>query len=87
MRNRNKTLNKDSLWQLRQEIVLGSIYIRDYKNSFDIPEEVCFAFFDGFLDDCWDIENELENGITEVDELYAKYDNAEALWNYFCGVE
>ena len=36
------------LWTLRQQIVLGSLHISDYKNKFGLdPKEVC-DFFDGF---------------------------------------
>ena len=77
---------KEKLWDLRQEIVLGSLFYIDYKNSFGIPKEICCNFFDGFIDDCFDIENE-NNGLTDLNDIYDKYDNAEDLWNYFYGIE
>ena len=44
-------LTKEQLWKLRKEIVLGSLYIDDYKNSFGInPENVC-DFFNSFIED------------------------------------
>lgn len=44
----NGWFKDEHLWALRQEIVLGSIYVSDYKNSFGIsPEKVC-DFFTSF---------------------------------------
>ena len=78
---------KEKLWQLRQEIVLGSLFLSHYNNSFDIPVDDCCNFFDGFLDDCVSIESEIENCITALEDLYDKYDNADALCDYFYSVE
>lgn len=79
--------DKEKLWKLRTEICLGSLYYSDYENSFGIPEEDCCAFFDGFIDLCFIMESERENGLTDYQDVYNKYDNAEALWNYFYSVE
>ena len=35
MKKRFEDLTIDELWQLREEIVLYSLYIADYDNSFD----------------------------------------------------
>lgn len=78
---------KEKLWELRKEIILGSMYYSDYDNSFNIPRRTCFSFFDGFVEYCFIIENENENGLTEYDDIYNKYDNADELWNYFYGLE
>lgn len=75
------------LWRLRQEIVLGSMYYSHYENSFGIPEKVCCDFFDSFIEWCFIVEGEKENGFTEYQDIYKKYDNAMALWDYFCGIE
>ena len=82
-----KFWNKEKLWKLRKEIVLGSLFYNDYKNSFDIPEKACFNFFDSFMEYCWDIESEEENGLTEWEDVINKYDNKDELWNYFYGME
>ena len=79
--------NKEKLWKLRKEICLGSLYIHDYENSFDIPAEICCSFFDSFCEWCWIIENEEEIGLTEWKDLLDKYDNADELWDYFYGME
>ena len=75
-------LTKEQLWKLRQEIVLGSIYINDYKNSFKInPESVC-SFFDSFIEDAQqDDDGNFNNRKTE------DFDNAEELYNYYLSCE
>lgn len=78
---------KEKLWKLREEITLGSMFYVDYRNSFGIPEKICYGFFDGFIDLCFIMEKESKNGLTELVDIYAKYDNAEDLWCYFCAVE
>ncbi len=60
---------KERLWNLRQEIKLGSLFIADYRNSFGVaPHKVC-DFFDGFL--------EFVGEVMQVD--YSSYDDA-AFW-------
>ena len=79
--------NKEKLWKLRTEICLNSIFYCDYENSFDIPKKTCFNFFDGFLEDCFIIEEENGNHLVGCEYIFTKYDNMEALWNYFCSLE
>ena len=43
-------LTKEELWQLRQDIRLGSLYTRDYENRFGIDPDYVQSTFDGFLD-------------------------------------
>ena len=75
-------LTKEQLWKLRKEIVLGSLYIDDYKNSFGInPENVC-NFFDSFIEDAQqDDEGNYNN--REIKD----FDNAEELYNYYLSCE
>lgn len=79
--------NKEKLWKLRKEVCLGSLYFSDYENSFDVPVHVCSYFFDGFIEYCFIVEEENENGLTVLQDIYDKYDNADELWDYFCGIE
>ena len=79
--------DKEKLWKLRTEICLGSLYYHHYENSFGIPEKVCCDFFDGFVEWCWIVEDEEENGLTEWKDILDKYDNADELWDYFYGIE
>ena len=80
--------NTEKLWELRKEICLGSLFYKDYKNSFGIPADICANFFDGFLDDCFYIEVEEGRGDNAtIESIYELYGNAQALWDYFCGLE
>lgn len=79
--------NKEKLWKLRREILLGSLCYDDYENSFGIPIRVCFNFFDGFIEWCFIVESEYENGLNKFEDIYNKYDNADELWDYFYGLE
>lgn len=75
-------LTKEQLWKLRQEIVLGSLYINDYKNSFGIDPQAVRNFFDSFIEDAQqDDEGNYNNRKTE------EFDNAEELYNYYMTCE
>ena len=80
-------LTKEQLWKLRQEITLGSIYINDYVNSFGIPAKNCCAFFDSFLEDCWYLADYEDRNIKDIEGIYAAYDDADHLFNYYYGIE
>ena len=75
-------LTKEQLWKLRQEIVLGSLYVNDYKNSFGIdPQGVC-NFFDSFIEDAQqDDEGNFNDRKTE------EFDNADELYDYYLSCE
>ena len=75
-------LTKDQLWELREEIVLGSLYINDYENSFGIdPRGVC-NFFDSFIEDAQqDDEGNFNDRKTE------EFDNADELYDYYMSCE
>lgn len=42
-------LTQDELWALRKEIVLNSLFIHDYRNSFGISPKSACDFFDGYV--------------------------------------
>ena len=80
-------LSQTDLWKLRQEIKLGSLFIADYRNSFDIdPHKVC-DFFDGFLEF---VEEEMQEDFPSCNdkdfwELLPDYDTPEYLLDwYYC---
>lgn len=75
MRN---NLTKEELWALRQEIILGSLFYRHYKNSFGIDEYTCLDFFDGYLDYIIMIANKDFEDI----EL-CEFDNESNLYDYY----
>ena len=79
---------KESLWTLRREIVLNSLFIADYRNSRHIDPHVVCDFFDGFLED---VEARMEEDIPGFNDAYffdhlPKYDNPDTLWDYYCGI-
>ena len=43
-------LTKEQLWALRQEIVLNSLYVADYRNSDGFDEHKVCDFFEGYVD-------------------------------------
>ena len=80
-------MTKKDLQILRNEIVLNSLFISDYENSFGLYPGEVNAFFDGYLDYLEDLM--LEDNCT--DENYfdnlEKYDTLENLWNYYNELE
>lgn len=87
-------LSKKDLWKLRKEIVLNSLYLSDYENSFDIPKEDVCNFFDGYVEELYYIMLE-EIGEDKVKELndkeyyeeLFKRDTEDNLYNYYYGIE
>ena len=80
---------KETLWKLRLEIVLNSLFLSDYYNSFNIDPTAVAVFFDGFLDE---VEMQMEEDIpgfndAQFFEHLPKYDNPDTLWNYYDGME
>ena len=78
-------LSQTDLWKLRQEIKLGSLFIADYRNSFDIdPHKVC-DFFDGFLEFVGEEMREDHPGFNDEDfwELLPDYDTPEYLLDWY----
>lgn len=80
---------KESLWALRQEIVLNSLFIADYRNSLGIDPHIVCDFFDGFLEE---IELQMEEEIPGFNDArffvcLPQYDTPDRLWDYYCGYE
>ena len=68
---------KESLWALRREVVLNSLFIADYHNNRHIDPRVVCDFFDGFLED---VEARMEEDIPGFNDVHffdhlPKYDN------------
>ena len=86
-------LTEKSLPELRQDIVLNSLFVSDYENRFNIsPRQVC-DFFDGYVSFLEElikedgkmpickgdtIQDQIEYG-NEYDKLMVEYDNTENL--------
>lgn len=86
-------LNKDELKQLRKEIVLGSLYLSDYENSFNIDPKAVKDLCDGFIEDVWDKVNNRDDYFKEYsdksDEELIDMDihNFESFYDYYTSIE
>ena len=79
-------MNKNTLWQLRTEIVLNSLFESDYQNSFGFTTQSVCAFFDGYMDYLEELM--AEDGVSDSDvfNVLGKYDTIDNLcawWNMF----
>ena len=79
---------RESLWALRREIVLNSLFIADYRNSLNIDPQMLCSFFDGFLEE---VEMQMEEEIpgfkdAQFFDYLPQYDNPDTLWDYYCGI-
>lgn len=82
-------MSEETLWKLRQEIKLGSLFIADYRNSFGVdPHKVC-DFFDGFLEFVEEEMREDHPRFNDADfwELLPNYDTPEYLLDWYCCFE
>lgn len=78
---------ESDLWKLRMEIPLGSLYVRDYENSFGFTAESVCNFFDGFLDFIEEIAREERGNGVEWQDIIDEYDTEDRLiewWYCFC---
>lgn len=80
MRKAFEDLTSAELSQLRKEVILNSVFIYDYSNSFGFNSWDICSFFDGYVS----YLNELarEDGYEGIDYL-TKYDTEENLYSWF----
>jgi hypothetical protein len=84
---RFEELTKQDLTKLRKEIVLNSLYISDYRNSFGFREDSVCAFFEGYVDYITELAE--EDGFVFTDnnffDMVNKYDTEDNLLSwYYC---
>lgn len=84
LRDEYENGSEKELIELREEIPVGSLFIADYRNSFDLdPRAVC-NFFDSYLDYLEELMN--DDGIKDDDfwKRFPEYDNDDNLiaWLY-----
>lgn len=79
--------NEKNLWKLRKEISLCSLFVSDYRNTFDVDRNVCYVFFDGYSNYLQELmeENEIPDE-RYFDEL-ENYDTPENLYDWYCCFE
>ena len=73
---------RDELKQLRSEIILDSIYIDDYANSFNIDKELVQDFFNGYSDYLYELKEDPDGANPEND-----FDNIDNLENWYWTVD
>ena len=72
-------LTAKELWKLRKEVVVGSMFVSDYVNTFGFNPHDVSSFFDGYADYLQELIE--EDGVDES-EFYT-YDNINNLWSWF----
>jgi hypothetical protein len=75
-------INENTLWKLRKEIVLGSLYYSDYANSFGFTTHSVCDFFDSYLDYLVELAEE-KFGINYTYEDALSFDNEYNLYNWW----
>ena len=82
-----RVFTKEELWQLRNQIVLNSLYTEHYSNTFGIPEDVCFNFFEGYIEEVC-LKAEDDNFESEdIIDVFNEYDTPENLYRYYTTCE
>lgn len=82
MVNKDLLLTKEELWDLRNEIVLNSLYTSDYENTHHILPRDVQDFFDGYVEYLYELAE--ENGENpDIQDLCMKYDNPDNLEDWY----
>ena len=83
MKEKKMHLTKNKLWELRQEIVLNSLFKSDYQNSFGFTTQSVFEFFDGYMSYLEELMT--EDGVSNNDmfDVLGKYDTVDNLWAWW----
>ena len=75
-------LNKKQFKQLRNEIVLNSLFLKDYNNSFYIKNKTAYAFFDSAIESVNDEYKEKSSKDIDISDI-----TTEMLYNYYKTLE
>jgi len=78
-------MTSEMLWSLRKEIILNSLFIADYRNTFGIDPHVVCDFFDSYLSY---LGEEMRITIPGYDDVHffdhlPDFDTEENLWNWY----
>ena len=76
-RGRKNMLSKRQLKELRKQIILNSLYLKDYDNNLYIKSKNVCDFFDSYIEELSEKYN-----TNDIDEIL-KHDNIDELWNYY----
>ena len=82
MENKDLLLTREELCDLRNEIVLNSLYTSDYENTHHILPRDVQDFFDGYVEYLYELAEE-DGEELDIMDLCAKYDNPNNLENWY----
>ena len=77
--------NEKTLWGLRCEVTLNSIFLSDYRNTYGVARDACCNFFDGYneyLEDLMEYDGIPDKWYPEAMKSYDSPDNL-LCW-YYC---
>ena len=87
-------LTKDELQKLRNEIVIGSIYLSDYDNSFGIENKYVMDLFDSYVEDTWEKILEYRNDyfadkseLSDEELFKSEIENIDSMYDYYTSIE
>ena len=72
-------LNFQEVVDLRQEIVLDSLFLRDYENTLGVDHREVIGFFDGYIE----YLDELCKEQGDPDLNWTDFDCTENLWSWY----
>ena len=75
----NGEFTKEQLHKLRCDILLNSLFLNDYENSFEIDKYLIEDFFNGYVDNLAEIAE--ENG--KANEDYIDFDTTDNLYEWY----
>lgn len=80
-----ENLTKDELWEIRQGIILNSMFYHNYENEYGIKNESLYTFFESYFSYICELADELYESPT-IEVVVNNFDNKENLyswyWNY-----
>lgn len=78
--------NEETLWQLRLQISLNSLYIASYENNFGVDAIITCDFFEGYMEFLEEEAKEAGLDTNIIDNIFSQ-DNSINLWRWFCMLE
>jgi hypothetical protein len=79
-------LGRIQLWKLRKDIILNSLFTRDYTNRYGIDPSVVQGFFDGYVEYLYELAEEdgflKEHRPQDCLAVFKAYDSAANLWSW-----
>ena len=82
MKEKKMHLTKNKLWKLRQEIVLNSLFVSDYRNSFGFTSYSVYYFFDGYMEYLEELATEEHGSDCSLEQIFG-FDNPDNLEDWY----